>query len=45
VTLFDEPLPPAKLFGFVLVWAALVLFTSDVVRHHRRRRIAVAIPA
>jgi len=45
VTLFDEPLPPAKLFGFVLVWAALVLFTSDVVRHHRRRRIAVAVPA
>jgi len=45
VTLFDEPLPPVKLFGFVLVWAALVLFTSDVVRHHRRQRIAVAVPA
>jgi chloramphenicol-sensitive protein RarD len=45
VTLFDEPLPPVKLLGFVLVWAALVLFTSDVVRHHRRQRIAVAVPA
>lgn len=45
VTLFAEPLPPVKLLGFVLVWAALVLFTSDVVRHHRRQRIAVAVPA
>lgn len=44
VTLFDEPLPPVKLFGFVLVWAGLVLFTSDVVRHHRRQRVAVAVP-
>ena len=46
VTLFDEDMPPAKLLGFVLVWLALALFTSDVVRHHRRSlRLAVAQPA
>ena len=46
VTLFDEAMPPAKLLGFVLVWVALVLFTTDVVRHHRRSlRLAVAQPA
>ena len=43
VTLFDEPMPPVKLFGFALVWLALVLFTTDVVRHRRRQlRLAVS---
>ena len=46
ITLFDEPLPVAKLLGFVLVWAGLALFTADLVRHHRRQtRLAVARPA
>jgi len=46
VTLFDEPLPPVKLLGFVLVWAGLALFTADLVRHHRRAlRLAVPAPA
>ncbi len=46
VTLFDEPLPVAKLFGFVLVWIGLALFTVDLVRHHRRQlRLAVTVPA
>ena len=46
VTLFDEEMPPVKLAGFVLVWIALVLFTTDVVRHHRRQlRLAVPQPA
>jgi chloramphenicol-sensitive protein RarD len=46
VTLFDEPLPLAKLLGFVLVWAGLALFTADLVRHSRRQsRFAVARPA
>ena len=45
VLLFDEPMPPAKLAGFALVWLALVLFTSDVVRNHRRSlRLAVPQP-
>jgi chloramphenicol-sensitive protein RarD len=46
VTLFDEPMPPLKLLGFALVWVALALFTSEVVRHHRRSlRLAVPQPA
>lgn len=46
VTLFDEPLPAVKLLGFVLVWFGLVLFTVDLVRHHRRQlRLAVTAPA
>jgi chloramphenicol-sensitive protein RarD len=46
VTLFGEPLPIAKLLGFVLVWIGLALFTVDLVRHHRRQlRLAVTVPA
>jgi len=46
VTLFDEPLPIAKLLGFVLVWIGVALFTVDLVRHHRRQlRLAVTVPA
>ena len=46
VTLFDEPLPLGKLVGFVLVWIGVALFTTDLIRHHRRQlRLAVAVPA
>ncbi len=46
ITLFDEPLPIAKLLGFVLVWIGVALFTVDLVRHHRRQlRLAVTVPA
>ncbi len=46
VTLLDEPLPLVKLLGFVLVWLGVVLFTADLVRHHRRQlRLAVTAPA
>ena len=46
VTLFDEPMPPVKLAGFVLVWIALAIFTWDVISHHRRQlRLAVPQPA
>jgi chloramphenicol-sensitive protein RarD len=31
-----EPFGPARLVGFLLVWVALVVFTVDLVRHHRR---------
>jgi chloramphenicol-sensitive protein RarD len=45
VLVLGEPLPPAKLAGFALVWLALALFTADLVRHHRRQlRLAVAAP-
>ena len=45
VTLFDEPLPVARLVGFLLVWSGLALFTADLVRSSRARRAAVAAPA
>ncbi len=32
VVILGEPLPPARLAGFVLVWAALVALTVDAVR-------------
>ncbi|MEV6491164.1 EamA family transporter RarD [Actinoplanes sp. NPDC051633] len=39
VLLFDEPMPPARLAGFALVWAALAVFTIDGIRHaHGARR-------
>jgi chloramphenicol-sensitive protein RarD len=37
VLLLGEPMPLAELLGFVLVWAALAVFTADLVRHARRR--------
>lgn len=45
VLLYDEPMPPAKLLGFGLVWVALALFTSEAVRHSRSMRLAVPQPA
>ncbi len=46
VLLYDEPMPPAKLAGFLLVWVALALFTSESLRNRRRQlRLAVAQPA
>jgi chloramphenicol-sensitive protein RarD len=40
-----EPLPPARLAGFALVWVALVVFTADSLTHHRRRQIALTVEA
>jgi chloramphenicol-sensitive protein RarD len=35
VLLFSEPMPPARLAGFAIVWCALALFTWDAVRASR----------
>ncbi len=35
VLIFDEPMPPARLVGFALVWLALTVFTWDGIRHLR----------
>jgi chloramphenicol-sensitive protein RarD len=32
-----EPMPLERWIGFILVWASLVLFTADIVRHRFRR--------
>ena len=36
VLIYHEPMPPTRLAGFALVWAALVVFTWDGIRHARR---------
>jgi chloramphenicol-sensitive protein RarD len=36
VLIYHEPMPPARLAGFALVWAALVVFTVDGLRRARR---------
>jgi chloramphenicol-sensitive protein RarD len=41
VLVFHEPMPPARLAAFVLVWLALAVFTGDGLRT-RRARLAVA---
>lgn len=37
IVVFDEPMPPERLVGFILVWAALILLGTDAVRALRRR--------
>ncbi|MFF5172737.1 EamA family transporter RarD [Micromonospora sp. NPDC000089] len=38
VLIFHEPMPPARLAGFAMVWLALVIFTADALRHTHRTR-------
>ncbi len=48
VVVFDEPMPPERLAGFVLVWIALILLATDALRTARRRLdepVPVAEPA
>jgi chloramphenicol-sensitive protein RarD len=45
VLVLDEGLPPARLAGFVLVWAALAVLAADAVGTVRRRPAAVAVAA
>jgi len=39
VTVLHEAMTPMRWAGFALVWVALVIFTFDAVRHHRRRQL------
>ena len=42
-----EPMPPARLAGFAIVWVALIVFTVDSLRAARkagRRQPAVPVP-
>src|SRR5262245_28718116 len=41
VIVFHEPMPPARLAGFGLVWLALAIFTADGIRGLRARRTVV----
>ena len=37
--IYDESLPPSRLFGFALVWMGLVVLTADSLRRARLTRI------
>ena len=37
LVVFGEPMPPLRLAGFALIWAALALFTFDTLRNRRRQ--------
>jgi len=45
VVVLDEPLPPERLAGFVLVWTALTLLAVDAVRALRQTRREARTPA
>ena len=48
VFVYDEPMPPARLAGFAIVWLALAVFSADMLRHARansRRVDPVTVPA
>src|SRR3954471_2178667 len=40
-----EPLSPARIAGFALVWVALIAFTVDGLTHHRRRQLGLTAEA
>jgi chloramphenicol-sensitive protein RarD len=40
--IYHEPMPPARLAGFVLVWIALIIFTVDALRQNRLTRRTTA---
>ncbi|MET8524686.1 EamA family transporter RarD [Micromonospora sp. NPDC005172] len=44
VLIFHEPMPPARIAGFALVWLALVVFTADAIRQARRSRSTSRLP-
>ncbi|KQS60438.1 protein rarD [Geodermatophilus sp. Leaf369] len=44
VFVYDEPMPAARLAGFVVVWVALAVFTVDSLRAARTARRAVPEP-
>ncbi|MCZ2818969.1 EamA family transporter RarD [Modestobacter sp. VKM Ac-2977] len=46
VFVYHEPMPPARLVGFAVVWLALAVFTADMLRNaHSNRRAAAPLPA
>jgi chloramphenicol-sensitive protein RarD len=44
VLIYHEPMPPGRLAGFAVVWLALIIFTTDTIRHGRRSARAAAVP-
>jgi chloramphenicol-sensitive protein RarD len=44
VFVYEEPMPPARLAGFAIVWLALGVFTADMLRHARPNSRRVDVP-
>ncbi|GAA2510365.1 EamA family transporter RarD [Pilimelia columellifera subsp. columellifera] len=44
VLILGEPMPPARLAGFGLVWLALIIFTADGIRRARATAAAARAP-
>jgi chloramphenicol-sensitive protein RarD len=44
VVVLDEPMPPERLVGFVLVWIALAVLGADALGGARRRLAAEPLP-
>ncbi|MFG1813579.1 EamA family transporter RarD [Kribbella sp. NPDC049174] len=38
IFVFHEPMPPARLAGFVLIWTALAIFSGETLHHLRKLR-------
>jgi len=45
VTVLDEHMSAMRWVGFGLVWVALVIFTLEATRHHRRQQLTLAAEA
>jgi chloramphenicol-sensitive protein RarD len=45
LTVFDQPLAPAKLASFVLIWIAVAIFVYDLWSRSRKARVAAAAAA
>jgi chloramphenicol-sensitive protein RarD len=45
VLVLGEQMPTVRWIGFAIVWVALAIFTTDSIRHHRRRQMALAVSA
>jgi chloramphenicol-sensitive protein RarD len=41
VAIMGEPMPPERWLGFSLVWLALIVLTTDALRHRRRAALLV----
>lgn len=42
VFILNEPMPPSRWAGVMLIWVALVILTADMLRHQRGMRLARA---
>ena len=45
VTILDETMSTMRWVGFALVWLALVIFTAEAIRHHRRQQLRLTAEA